>query len=189
MAFLPLLCQVWVVKNSIFISTQARKKFPRVPAHDIAFSVDFRDQPPKVNVLHFEDVIRISPESTGMIRAASAAKQFICLSSHSWSPGSPLPRHLCSPIQRVSSVECEVLHNLLEVLRQSTPDRRKHNECLDAAKQSCQSFETLVREVHEDFRSLLADSTRRTWSSSDAKDVVCRFFETAGLNWLSIRTA
>lgn len=181
MAFLPTLCKAWVIKNSISISAQARRKFPRLPAHEIAFSVDFRAQPPKVKYLHIEDVIRIFPESGSMVRAASASKQFICLSSLAWSPGSPLPSHLCSPMQRVSTVECEVLYNLLEVIRQPTPDRRKHKECLDAAQQSCQSFEALVNEVHEDFRSFLADITRKKWSNSDAKDVVCRFFDIASL--------
>lgn len=175
--FLPVLCEATIIKNMLFISAQARKKFPSVPAHEISFSIDFRAQSPKIEVLHLDEVSRLVPDLGDTIRVAATARQFVCLSTNPSSENCPIP------------LECEVLYNLLEVLRQPIPDPRKHKECLDVAKQYCQSFENLFNEVNSDFRLFLTDTSRRKWSNSNAKDIVCRSFEVANLNWLSNRPA
>lgn len=175
------------MKNSILISAQARKKFPSLPAHEISFSIDFKARSPKIEILHIEEAIRLIPEYSNKIGDVASTKTFICISTHASSADCSLPPHLTPYFQTASFLKCEILYDLLEVLRQPSPDPGKHNECLEAAKQCCQSFANLINEVSSDFQLFLEDSSRRRWSSWNAKDVVCRSSNIADMDWLFIR--
>lgn len=159
------------------ICAQARKKFPSLPTHEISFSIDFIAKTPKVEVLHLYEVMGIVPNLSDMILAAASSKQFVCLSTHAFSvdfPISPRPR---ARNQIASAMDCKVLYNLLEALRQPVANPGNRKECLEAAKQASQIFASLFDGVSLDLRSFLRDSSRRKWSSWDAKDIVCKAFD------------
>lgn len=166
----------------LFIAFQARKKFPTLPANEIAFAIDFTTQIPEVEILHLDEAISRVPHFNDTIRSAASDKRCIYLSTHAFSADCPNPRAYC---QHVTPARCDELYNLLDALRQPAPATRRREECLEAAKEACQTSANLLNVVRLDFRSFLVDSSRRHWSSWNAKDIVCRSFDTTGIFWES----
>lgn len=59
----------------LFIASQARKKFPTLPANEISFAFNFSTQIPGVEILHLDEVIHSVPHFNDTIRSAASASQ------------------------------------------------------------------------------------------------------------------
>lgn len=69
------------------------------------------------------------------------------------------------------------------------PDHEKREDCVEAAKEGFQTFANLLNMVRFVFRLFLVDSSRRQWSSWNAKDIICGSFVIVGgpeLDWPSV---
>lgn len=174
MIFFPDLAKAHILKNIVSISAQARRQFPSLPSNEISLSIDFRNSPPTVKV---NEAARIAPEITNDVRASTLDGLFTCLSIHACSAGGLFSSGESPKIEFVSPVRCTALYDLLEISRQPNQDAEIYRDCLEAAKLVCRRVTNLIDEVHDDFRSFLMDETRKRWSSSDAKDIVCKDFE------------
>lgn len=177
MIFFPDLAKAHILKNIVSISAQARRQFPSLPSNEISLYIDFRNSPPTVKVLHVNEAARIAPEITNDVRASTLDGLFTCLSIHACSAGGLFSSGESPKIEFVSPVRCTALYDLLEISRQPNQDAEIYRDCLEAAKLVCRRVTNLIDEVHDDFRSFLMDETRKRWSSSDAKDIVCKDFE------------